>query len=154
MILDERTEFADAVTAVSNASTRTLRGDVIDLEAAGEGPAMGAGFNLYVVITIDTAFVSANNNPTRFVVSSDSVAAIAVDGSETQHVTSQDFLPADLTAGTKIVLPLPAGAPAYERFLGIVQDVGAGASGITAGAFSAYLTPDAGEWKSLPDAVN
>lgn len=151
MILDERTEFCDAVTGVSAASTTTLRGDQIDL-----GSTVGDGFQggqPAVVITIDTAFVSANSNTTRFVVASDAAAAIAVDGTATEHATSQDFLPSDLVAGARIVIPLPAGLPNYERYLGILQSVGAGASGVTAGAFNAFLTMDAGSWKATADGL-
>lgn len=151
MILDERTEFCDAVTGVSAASTITLRGDQIDL-----GSTVGDGFQggqPAVVITIDTAFVSANSNTTRFVVASDAAAAIAVDGTATEHATSQDFLPSDLVAGARIVIPLPAGLPNYERYLGILQSVGAGASGVTAGAFNAFLTMDAGSWKATADGL-
>ena len=151
MILDERNEFCDAVTGVSAASTKTLRGDQIDL-----GSTVGDGFQSgqpALVITIDTSFVSANDNTTRFVLVSDAAAAIAVDGTATEHATTQDFLPAALVAGTKIVIPLPTGAPAYERYLGIMQDVGAGVSGVTAGAFSAYLTMDAGQWKAYAAGI-
>ena len=152
MILDERNEFCDAVTGVSAASTKTLRGDQIDL-----GSTVGDGFQSgqpALVITIDTSFVSANDNPVRFVLASDAAAAIAVDGTATEHATSQDFLPTtQLLAGTKIVIPLPTGAPAYERYLGVIQDVGAGVSGITAGTFSAYLTMDAGQWKAYAAGI-
>jgi len=151
MILDERSEFCDAVTASSAASTTTLRGDVIDL-----GSTVGDGFQggqPALVITIDTAFVSADSNPTRFILASDAAAAIAVDGTATEHARTQDFLPADLVAGAKIVIPLPTGKPAYERYLGILQEVGAGVSGVTAGAFSAYLTMDAGQWKAVADGL-
>lgn len=151
MILDERTEFCDAVTGVSAASTTTLRGDQIDLgSTVGEVP---QGGELCVVITIDTTFVSANDNPTRFIVASDAAAAIAVDGTATEHARTHDFVPSTLVAGTKIVIPLPSGAPAYERYLGILQEVGAGVSGVTAGAFSAFLSLNAGQWKAYPDGL-
>lgn len=151
MILDERTEFCDAVTGVSAASTITLRGDQIDL-----GSTVGDGFQggqPAVVITIDTAFVSANSNTTRFIVASDAAAAIAVDGTATEHATTQDFLPSDLVAGARIVIPLPSGLPNFERYVGILQSVGAGASGVTAGAFNAFLTMDAGQWKATADGL-
>ena len=151
MILDERNEFCDAVTGVSAASTSTLRGDQIDL-----GSTVGDGFQggqPCVVITIDTAFVAADSNTTRFIVASDAAASIAVDGTATEHARSHDFTPAQLTAGTKIVIPLPTGSPAYERYLGIIQEVGAGASGVTAGAFNAFLSLDAGQWKATADGL-
>lgn len=155
MIIDERNEFADAVTGVSAASTVTLRGDVIDLLAAGVDLGGGGDNPIYLVITIDTAFVSANNNPTVFKLVSDAAAAIAVDGTATEHVITESYLPADLPAGKRIVHALPSGVgKAYEQFLGVLQDVGAGASGVTAGAFSAFLTRDVGQWKAYPDASN
>lgn len=154
MILDERSEFCDAVTGISAASTTTLRGDVYDLVGVGTMDPAG-GRPVYLVITIDTAFVSANNNPTTFKLVTDAAAAILTDGTASEHVITDDFLPADLTLGKKIVYVLPpAIARAYERFMGILQVVGAGASGVTAGAFSAALTLDPSDWKAYPDASN
>lgn len=151
MLIDSRNEFADNVVGTSAASTTTVRGNQIDLGAAGEDQQGGGDNPLYLVITVDTAFVSANNNPSSFELVSDSVATL--DSSPTVHLATRDYLPADLTLGAKFVFALPSMADA-ERYLGIRQVVGAGASGITAGNFSAFLTRDAGSWKAYPDSPN
>ncbi|PIQ24870.1 hypothetical protein COW64_17305 [bacterium (Candidatus Blackallbacteria) CG18_big_fil_WC_8_21_14_2_50_49_26] len=156
MRVDARLQFGDAVTGISAASTNTLRGDVIDLGESGGDPVGGAANPMQLVIVITTAFVSANNNPTVFELASDAQAAIAVDGTATEHILTESYLPADLPAGRRLVYNLPPqnDAKPYERFLGVIQRVGAGASGVTAGAFSAFLSRDVASWKAYPDAVN
>ena len=163
MWIDERNEFADAVALNTGAPGLYLLGDVIDLQslnsagtdlgAAGQdlGGGNGGHSTIYAVITVDTA--ATGTGTVRFKVVSDSLAAIATDGTATEHVTSQDFdVDVDLVAGARIVMPLPAEIPVYERFLGIIQEtIGAA---VTAGAINAFLTRDIGSWKSYPDAQN
>ena len=153
MILDKRNAFAVAASAIQAASTTALIGDVIDLGLPGETPTSPKSAE-YLIITVDTAFVSANNNTAQFKLVSDAQAALAVDGTASEHVlTSAQAAPATFPAGKKFVFPLPSPGVAYERFLGVLLVTGAGASGITAGTFSAHLAIDAGEWKAYPDAL-
>ena len=151
MILDDRLEFCDATSAIQAASTTALLGDVIDLGAASEDQNGGDG--LYLVISVDTAFVSANNNTVAFELASDAQAAIATDGSATQHILTQALAgPANYPAGTQLKFELPPSVT-YERYLGILMITGAGASGITAGKINAFLTRDVGTQKAYPDAI-
>ena len=163
MLMDERGEFADATALNTGAPGQFLIGDVIDLQAldstgtdlgsAAQDLAGGDGgmSTIYVVITIDTAVVQAGGT-LRFKVVSDSVAAIAVDGTATEHVTTHDFTPAELVAGARFALVLPPEIPVYERFLGVIQEsIGAA---VTAGAINAFISRDIGSWKSYPDAQN
>ena len=155
MILDERSEFCDAVSCIQAASTVALIGDVMDLGAAGENQGTVEP-PLFLVITVDTEFASANSNPTSFKLVSDAQAALAVDGTASEHIVSP-LLAAGATqfpAGRRFVFALPSPGVAYERYLGVLLTTGAGASGITAGKINAFLTKDAGAaFKAYPDAL-
>jgi len=162
MLMDERGEFADAVALNTGAPARFLIGDVIDiraLDSAGvvlgaANPDLGGGGGnpVYIVITVSTAIAQASG-AVRFHVVTDSVAAIAVDGTATEHFTTHDFTAAELVAGARIVMPLPGRIPEYERFMGILQETITTA--LTAGAINAFITTDVGgAWKSYPDASN
>jgi hypothetical protein len=56
MIMDERLEFADAVSVAAAAGT-ALIGDVIDLGSVHRD--IGAGQPVYLVITVDTEIITA-----------------------------------------------------------------------------------------------
>lgn len=149
MILDERNEFADA-TALSTAATgRALVGDVIDLGATSQD--IGTGEDLYVVIQVDTAVTSGGSATVSFELASDAQAAIATDGTATVHFATAAIAKATLVAGYLVAaIKLPAGD--YERYLGILQNVGTAA--LTAGKVNAFLTHDISKWKAYADASN
>jgi len=149
MIMDENLEFCDAL-AVAAAAGTALVGDVIDLDTIGRR--MLSNNNLHLVIQVTTAFASAGASTTQFVLASDAAAAIAADGTETRHWLSHDYLKAELAAGAIIVIPLPAGIPSYERYLGI--EVITGVATNTAGSINAFLTMNAADWVAMPDATN
>ena len=142
MILDERNEFADA-TAISTAATGlALEGDVIDLGTDGVNDVE----DMYLVVTVDTAVTSAGSATVEFQLASDAQAAIAVDGSATVHAKSAAIAKATLVAGYQaFVVALPKGQ--YERYLGILQNVGTAA--LTAGKINAFLTKAPVTWKSF-----
>jgi hypothetical protein len=142
MILDERNEFADA-TALSTAATGlALVGDVIDLGTDGINEVDG----IDLAISIDTAVTSAGSATVEFQLVSDAQAAIAVDGSATVHYKSAAVPKATLVAGYNVVnVKLPKGQ--YERYLGILQNVGTAA--LTAGKVNAGLTPLDPSWKAF-----
>ena len=142
MILDERSEFADA-TALSTAATGlALVGDVIDLGTDGINEVDGIEF----YVNIDTAVTSGGSATVSFVLASDAQAAIAVDGSATVHFQSAAIAKATLVAGyTAVAVKLPKGQ--YERYLGILQNVGTAA--LTAGKINSGLTPLDPSWKAF-----
>jgi len=151
MILDERTEFADAGDFATEAGTSNV-GDVIDLGTSGRSP--GGGQPVYLIITIETSADggAATNGTTAFQLVSDSVSTPATNGTQTIHFTSDAYLGASqLTAGDVLVFPLPSGMT-YERYLGmqVVQAV-EGEDDLVA---SAYLSLDPHEWVAYPDATN
>lgn len=147
MILDERNEFADA-TALDTAGTgRALVGDVVDLGTDGVNDVE----DLYLVISVDTDVTSAGAATVSFELASDAQAAIAVDGTATVHYASPAIPKATLVAGYQAVkVELPKGT--YERYLGILQNVGTAA--VTAGKINAFLTFNPYTWKPTADAVN
>jgi hypothetical protein len=150
MIIDDRGEFADA-TALSTAGTGlALVGDVVNLSVA-----KGVGANidkpLYLVISVDTAVTSAGAATVAFVLASDAQAAIATDGSATEHFRTRAIPKATLVAGYQLVFAVPPPPPDYEQYLGILQDVGTAA--LTAGKINAYLTASPSVWSARADAI-
>lgn len=154
MILDSLLEFADATALGTGGTGRALVGNVVDLGTPPSGTVfrdVGNGQPLYLVISVDTAVTSAGAATVSFELSSDAQAAIAVDASETIHWASAAIAKATLVAGYQIVIPLPPELPLYERYLGIVQNVGVAA--LTAGKINAFITVDPAVYKAYTDGV-
>lgn len=149
MILSELDEFCDA-TALDTAGTGlALIGDVIDLSVARD---IGVGEAVYLVIEVDTAVTSGGAATVEFDLASDAQAAIATDGSATIHAKSNAIPKATLVAGyVAFVIALPMEGAAYERYLGILQNVGTAA--LTAGKINAFLTCDVARWKAYADGI-
>jgi len=146
MLLDERSEFADA-TALSTAGTGIANfGDIMDLTAVTSD--LGHGEPVYLVIQVTTAVTSAGAATVVFSLVSDA-GAIATDGSATQHIASAAIPKATLVAGYELAIPLPAGD--YERYIGVQQNVGTAA--LTAGAVNAFLTTNPRKIKAYPDGA-
>lgn len=143
-ILDERCEFADNVDIAAAAGT-ALIGDQIDIEVLRD---MGShGQPVFLVISVDTEVITGGTaGVVRFVLASDATAAIATDGTATEHFTSHDFITDDaavnaaqLSAGSfPVVVSLPIEGVPYERYLGIL--VVTTTTTTTDGNISAYLT--------------
>ena len=152
MILDERAEFCDATAINTGAAGTYLVGDVMDLDVARD---VGAGKTMWVVIQVTTAFTSGGSATVRWQLASDSVAAIAADGTESIHADT-GFLTAvaSCVAGFQWAIAIPPEmSEAFERFLGIQQVTGTAA--FTAGAINAFLTIDPpARWNPLADGNN
>jgi hypothetical protein len=133
MILDKRNEFADALALSTAATGLALVGDVIDLGNDGINDVE----DMYLVIQVDTAVTSAGAATVEFQLVSDAQAAIAVDGSATVHAKSAAIPKATLVAGYNVI-QIELGKGQYERYLGILQNVGTAA--LTAGKINAFLT--------------
>lgn len=144
MILDERNEFADALAVTSTAIS-----DVIDLGATPTLRAL-AMQDLYLVINVDEQATASGSATVQFSLESDSTADLAT--SATVHWQSSAIGKATLAPGyfvTKLPLPIDA---TYERYLGVRFTVATGP--LTAGKFSAYLTPVPPVATIYPDATN
>lgn len=149
MIMDSNLVFLQD-TAVDNVAATVLEGDVIDLDSIGRR--LFSNYNLKWVIEVTDDFTSAGAPTVGFALASDAAAAIAVDGTATVHVATDIYLKALLVVGFKIIVPLPAGAPSMERYLGM--HVITATATTTAGSISSYLVMDAQDWTSYPDASN
>jgi len=158
MILDERTEFADAVSIAAVAST-ALIGDVIDLTVARD---IGDGQPVYWVVTTDTEIITGGSAGTiAFQLVSDAQAAIAIDGSATVHIDTGTFVTDDAAAndakmnagGIIFCGALPLEGHVYERYLGVLAVIAT--TTVTAGKINSFLTLDpARTLKTYADAVN
>lgn len=144
-IIDKRLEFADATSVAGTAGT-ALIGSQIDLGPGGRD--IGSGEPLYLTITVDTSIITGGTAGTiQFKLASDDSAAIATDGSASEHWVSKVFVTDDdalndLDAGEVVCsIPLPSnGQVPYERYLGILAVIGT--TTVTAGAISAVITKD------------
>ena len=155
MILDERNEFADAVSVAGSAGT-ALIGDVIDL--GGTSQDIGNGQPLYLVIQTDTEIITGGSAGTiQFTLASDASASIATDGTATAHFVSASLVTDDAAAnssqlnagGVIAAVALPMGT--YERYLGVLATIGT--TTVTAGKINAFLTTDVSKWVATPDGI-
>lgn len=146
MIMDERLEFADAVSVAAGAGT-ALIGDVLDLSSIARD--IGSGQAVYFVITVDTEIITGGSAGTiKFQLVSDAQAAIATDGTATVHMETADFVTDDaaansaqLNAGALLYYgTLPGEGAVYERYLGVLATIGT--TTVTAGKINAFLTLD------------
>lgn len=157
MFMDERLEFADAVSVAAAAGT-ALIGDVIDLQVARD---VGNGEPLYLVITTDTEIITAGSAGTlKFQLVSDAQAAIATNGTASVHFDTGTFVTDDAAVnaaqfnagGVIACVPIPVEGRVYERYLGILAVTATTTT--TAGAINAFLTLDPKGWKSYADGTN
>jgi hypothetical protein len=155
MILDERTEFADAVSVAAAAGT-ALIGDQIPLSQVRD---LGNGQPVYLVITIDTEVITGGAAGTlKFQLASDSTAAIDTGGAATVHLETREFVTDGTDANDALLKAgavaycgaIPLEGVAYEGFLGILAVTGTTTT--TAGAINAFLTLDPTGWKAYADA--
>jgi hypothetical protein len=156
MILDERTEFADAVSVAQTAGTYNL-GDVIDTSVVRD---MGQGQPVYLVLTVDTEVITGGVAGTiQFQLVSDAVTTPDTS-TATKHLYSPVYTTDDAGAnspelnagGVPWIVALPAEGEQYERYVGVQYVVATTTT--TAGNVNAFLTLDPYGWKSYPDAVN
>jgi hypothetical protein len=151
-ILDERTEFADAVAIPASAGTVAV-GDVIDLRGQGGGSALGSlrdignGKEVVWYVSVDAAGAGGTSLQVQLVSS-----AAADLSSPNIHANTPVVALAGLTAGKVIYqITVPLEDPAYLRYLGI-RAVTVGT--FSGGSFSSGLKLDATAWKAYADAVN
>jgi hypothetical protein len=147
--MDTSVEFCDATALNTGAAGTYLIGNVVDLVKVRD---IGNGAPVYLVISVDTAVTSAGAATVQFILASDAQAAIATDGSATQHWASIAIPKATLVAGYQLITPIPLEFPAYEEFLGILQVTGTAA--LTAGKVNAFLTLDPPKSKTYPNDPN
>lgn len=149
MILDERTEFADAAAIALNIGNAIAPNtDVIDLGATPTLRALSVGEPVYLVLQVDTAFEGATAT-IQFQLASDSTANLAT--SKTVHIDTGAIAVATWAAGYTLVYALPPTAT-YERYLGLWMTVAT--ANVTAGKLNAFLTTTPPVQTIYPDATN
>jgi hypothetical protein len=149
MILDERTEFADATSVVGTAASEAILGDVIDLGATPTLRDIGAGRQLFLVIQVDTTVAASGGAANvTFKLKSDSTADL--NTSATTHLSTGAIAKGTLTAGYQIAYALPLTAT-YERYLGVTFTPDT--NNTTAGKVNAFLTMDVANYVAYPDAI-
>jgi hypothetical protein len=147
MILDERTEFADAAAIALNTTNAIAPNtDVIDLGATPTLRDLGNGQPIYLVIQVDTSFTGAGN--VTFDLVSDSTANLAT--SKTTHYTTGAIDYATWIAGYTKVVALPMEVT-YERYLGLWETT---SGNLTGGKINAFLATDVSKWTAYADATN
>lgn len=149
MIIDKRTQFGAALSAILNIGNAIL-GDVIDLKSPTIAPNTLIdldGADLYLVGQVDTTFVGTGAT-VQFQLASDSTADLAT--SKTVHYDTGAIALATLVAGYRIcAIKLPSGS--YERYLGLWETVAA--ANVTAGKVNFFLTKDPALFKPYADYV-
>lgn len=153
MILDERLEFADAVSVVGSAGT-ALIGDVIDTqESTGD---MSTSENLYLVVRVSAAIVTAAAAGTfQITLASSNLVAIPTNGTATVSFAGRTFATgagaAGIAAGTLLaVIKIPM--INHLRYMGVLATIGTTA--VSAGSIDAFLTTDVARWKAYADGQN
>lgn len=154
MILDERTEFADATALDTGAAGTYNIGDVVDTRgSAGVNPNatrdLGVSADLWLIVRAAADATSGGSATLQVRLVSDDSATPSTT-TATVHAVSPAIAVADIKAGTTILATkLPSGS--YERYLGIQQITGTAA--FTAGAIDAFLTNDPNLWRHYADNV-
>lgn len=156
MLLDERSEFADAVSVSASAGT-ALIGSQIDSVVVRD---MGQGQPVYLAILTSTEIITGGSAGTLlFQLASDASAAISTSTATIHLQTAAlvtdgtDANATEFKAGGVIFFgALPAEGVPYERYLGILAVTATTTT--TEGAINAFLTLDPHGWKSYPDANN
>jgi hypothetical protein len=161
MILDERTEFADALSVAAAAGT-VLLGDIVDTTIGQFTTSdIGLGEDVWIVIQTDTEIITGGSAGTiQFFVVSDALVTLggAVVASCTLHLSTKAYVTGNSASndpelnvgGVILAAHLPAGT--YERYLGIL--VTTATTTTTAGKVNAFLTRDYAKWIATADAVN
>jgi hypothetical protein len=150
MIIDRLNTFCWQTALNTGGAASYLLGDQIDIEDLRD---LGLA-EIWLIIMMTTSADSANDTATAvFSLCSDAQAAIAVNGTQTVHMTTgaAKAVP-ELTAGTVLLKArIPLEGPTYERYLGIVQTTAVQA--FSAGAVSAFFVTDPSAIKHYPNAI-
>lgn len=142
MYVDAQNLFSDAQSVTTGSENGVLSTNVIDLGVARD---LGAGEDIYVVVSIDTAMTSSGSDDTLLVeLVTDAYAAL----NSPTLVQEIGIFPAVSAAGTQLIAKL-APSSAYERYLGLRYTAATGP--LTAGAFTAFLTKDIERYRSYPN---
>lgn len=142
MIIDALLEFSDNQQVLATA----ISANVADrgAQAVLDNPTqdLGTGEDVYLVISVGTAFAGATSLQADFV--SDSAANLTT--APVTHLSTGAVPVASLTGGIIFAAKLPAGS--YKRYLGVKYTI-AGTG--TAGNVDAFITKDAQLYRAYAD---
>lgn len=142
MIYDAALLFSDAQAITATADST----NVIDLTTARD---LGVGEELYIALTVTTAFTDASSDSTLAVaLVTDDNASLSSDSTVMSLVT----IPALAAAGTTYFIRVPiATLNQYERYIGLTYTPANG--NLTTGAITAGIVKDIQKWKAYPSGV-
>lgn len=150
MILDKLAEFCDAVTVTTGTGTHAIG---TNLNIGNNIKDIGAGKDLYLVFTVDTAFTSGGSATVAFQLVSDGQDPPAADATETVHYQSRPFPVATLVQGFRWGTAVPFSPDFdFEPYVGIQAIVATAA--LTAGKINAFFTFDQHGWRPYPEGDN
>lgn len=136
MIIDAYTRFSNAQAITSNAGST----NVVDLNAVRD---IAVGQPLYVVCQVTTAFTDSSSNSTVTVtVEDDNNSGFSSAATALQTIGVFAALSA---VGTQLIVPLQLGV-ITQRFIRLKYTLANG--NLSAGAVSAFLTPDPQKWQA------
>ena len=145
MILDAHNLFSDAQVLTTGSENGIASSNVIDLGLARD---LGTGENLYVVVSVDTAFTDSSSN-TDLAVILQTDAYVAFNSAATGQTIGT--LPALSAVGDRLVARIQPGG-ANEQYIRLFYTAGNGA--MTTCAVTAFLTHDVQAYTSYNDNVS
>ena len=156
MIMDTLLEMCDDTAANTGAAGTYLLGNQIPLNGPTVSPTLrniGVGEPVFLVIQVGSAGLTTAGTAgtVQFKLVSDAQAAVATDGSATEHLATKAFTTGStaIPAGTVLFCgAVPSGN--YEAFLGLLQLTGTTA--LNAGKVNAFLVKNPTQWRALADA--
>jgi hypothetical protein len=141
MYVDAQLLFSDAqaITAAAG-STNT-----VDLGAVRD---IGTGEDLYIVVSVDTAFTDGSSNSTLTVaLEGDSTTSFTPDGT-----TDLFTIPALAAVGDKFIAKLsPGSAPLQYRYIRLLYTPNNG--DLSTGAVTAFVTHNIDKFRAYADAI-
>ena len=144
MLLDKENQFSSAQTITTGSDTGIASTNVIDFSQARD---IGAGQNLYVVVTCTTAMTDSGSNSTL------EVRAQTDDNEAFSSATTSAVVgtfPALSAIGTKIVRRIDPGM--FNERYGRLFYISANGA-LSTGAFSAHVVETADVYTMYPDAI-
>ncbi len=144
MLLDKENQFSSAQTITTGSDTGIASTNIIDFSQARD---IGAGQNLYVVVTCTTAMTDASSNSTL------EVRAQTDDNEAFSSATTSAVVgtfPALSAIGTKIVRRIDPGM--FNERYGRLFYISANGA-LSTGAFSAHVVETPDVYTMYPDAI-
>lgn len=147
--------YLDALATFSSAqavTTTALSTNQIDLGATNTLKDIGAGRQLFLVVSAASNITDASGTDDTLTISLESDSVVTIDSSATVHASSGAIaVGSGIAAGTVLwVIPLPLGKR-YERYVSLRYTVSTALAGTS--TIDAYLTECPQNWAAYDDAI-